>query len=62
MIRTNLSTRPFYNEGAVHLWLIVTLVVVAAATVFNASRLVQYSRSDTELAAQDEEWRKKSPG
>ena len=52
MIRTNLSTRPFYNEGAVQLWLIVTAIMVAAATIFNASRLIQYSRSDTELAAQ----------
>jgi Tfp pilus assembly protein PilN len=52
MIRANLSTRPFYNEGAVQVWLFVTLVVVVLATVFNASRLVQYSRSDTELAAQ----------
>src|SRR4029077_15985157 len=33
-------------------WLVVTAIVVAVATVFNASRLIQYSRSDTELAAQ----------
>ena len=52
MIRTNLSTRPFYNEGAVRVWLLVTLIIVAAATIFNATRLIQYSRSDTELAAQ----------
>jgi Tfp pilus assembly protein PilN len=57
MIRTNLSTRPFYNERAVRLWLLVCLLVVAAATVFNTSRVLQYSRSDTELgtsASQDE--------
>jgi type IV pilus assembly protein PilN len=52
VIRTNLSTRPFYNEGAVRLWVIVTALVVAAATAFNISRLIQYSRSDTELATQ----------
>ena len=52
MIRTNLSTRPFYNEGAVGLWLLIAAIVVAAATVFNVSRLIQYSRSDTELATQ----------
>jgi hypothetical protein len=52
VIRANLSTRPFYNEGAVRVWLIVTLIIVAAATIFNATRLIQYSRSDTELAAQ----------
>lgn len=52
MIRTNLATRPFYNEGAVRLWLFALALVVAAATVFNVTRLLQYSRSDTELATQ----------
>ncbi len=52
MIRTNLSTRPFYNEGAVRLWLITLAVAVAVATIFNVTRLLQYSRSDTELATQ----------
>lgn len=50
MIRTNLSTRPFYNERAVHVWLLVVALVAAAATAFNVTRLLQYSRSDTELA------------
>ena len=52
MIQTNLSTRPFYNEGAVRLWLLLVAIIVAAATVFNVTRLIQYSRSDTELATQ----------
>ena len=52
MIRTNLSTRPFYNERLVHIWLIVLAVAVAAATAFNASRVLRYSRSDTRLATQ----------
>ena len=52
MIRTNLSTRPFYNERAVHLWLLAILLAVAAATAFNVSRVIRYSRSDTELAMQ----------
>lgn len=52
MIRTNLSTRPFYNERAVHVWLIALAVVVAAATAFNVSRVIRYSRSDTRLATQ----------
>ncbi len=50
MIRTNLSTRPFYNERAVHLWLLLAALAVAAATIFNVSRVIGYSRSDTELA------------
>jgi Tfp pilus assembly protein PilN len=52
VIRTNLSTRPFYNERIVHLWLIAIAVVVVAATAFNASRVLRYSRSDTRLATQ----------
>jgi Tfp pilus assembly protein PilN len=52
VIRTNLSTRPFYNERAVHAWLIVIALAVAAATAFNVSRVVRYSRSDTQLAMQ----------
>ena len=58
MIRTNLSTRPFYNERAVHFWLFVVAAVVVLATGFNMTRVLRYSRSDTTLtekAAKDEE-------
>ena len=51
MIRTNLSTRPFYNERAVHALAAHRLAVVAA-TAFNVSRVIRYSRSDTQLATQ----------
>jgi Tfp pilus assembly protein PilN len=52
VIRTNLSTRPFYNERAVHAWLLALAVLVLVATVFNVSRVIRYSRSDTQLATQ----------
>jgi Tfp pilus assembly protein PilN len=52
MIRANLSTRPFYNERLVRVWLLVAAVAVLAATAFNASRVLRYSRSDTRLATQ----------
>ena len=52
MIRTNLATRPFYNERAVRMWLLVVALVAAAATAFNVSRVLRYSRSDTQLATQ----------
>ena len=52
MLRTNLSTRPFYNERAVHVWLAVIALVVVAATAFNVSRVIRYSQSDTRLATQ----------
>jgi len=49
MLRTNLSTRPFYNERAVLLTLAAVALVVAALTVFNVVRLVQLSRDDRAL-------------
>jgi Tfp pilus assembly protein PilN len=52
MIGANLSTRPFYNERAVRVWIGVLALVVAAVTLFNVSRVLLYSRSDTELKAQ----------
>jgi Tfp pilus assembly protein PilN len=50
VIRTNLSTRPFYKEGVVHSWLLAVTLVVIAATAFNISRVIKYSQTDTELA------------
>ena len=52
MIRTNLATRPFYNERAVHVWLLGAAILVVAATLFNGWRILHYSGSNTELAAQ----------
>jgi len=52
MIRTNLSTRPFYNERLVRLFLLGLLVLVLAATAFNVTRVLRYSRSDTQLSEQ----------
>jgi len=52
VIRTNLSTRPFYNDRAVRLWLTILAIVAVAATMFNGSRVLRYSRSDTALATQ----------
>lgn len=52
MIRTNLSTRPFYNERAVHTWLLLAAGVVAVMTTFNVTRVLRYSRSDTRLAGE----------
>ena len=52
MIRTNLSTRPFYNQRAVRAWLLAGTVAVLAATAFNVSSVLRYSRSDTQLAGE----------
>jgi hypothetical protein len=52
VIRTNLSTRPFYNERAVHAWAAIAALAIVAATAFNVTRVLQYSRSDTRLAGE----------
>jgi len=50
VIRANLSTRPFYNERAVNLWLAVIALAAALATAFNGNRVLHYAHSDTQLA------------
>jgi Tfp pilus assembly protein PilN len=52
MIRTNLATRPFYDERAVHTWVLIGALLVGAATVFNVGRVLKYSRNDTQLAGE----------
>jgi len=51
MLRTNLATRPFYNERLVH-WLIgVAAVLVLAFTAFNVSEYLRLSGRQGGLAA-----------
>ena len=49
MLRTNLSTRPFYNERAVRVLLGVVGLLVLALTAFNVWRIVTLSRQNTEI-------------
>jgi Tfp pilus assembly protein PilN len=51
MLRTNLSTRPFYNERAVHAIAAVVALVVLAITAWQVVRVVRLSRYKTELNA-----------
>jgi Tfp pilus assembly protein PilN len=51
MLRTNLSTRPFYNERAIHLLLALAAIMVALVTLVNVVKVVQLSRQNTELAS-----------
>jgi Tfp pilus assembly protein PilN len=50
MLRTNLSTRPFYNERAVHAVAAVVAFLVLAVTVWQVVRVVRLSRYKTELS------------
>jgi hypothetical protein len=52
MLRTNLATRPFYNERFVHVLLGVAFALVAALTVFNVTRLAGLSSKQSALAAE----------
>jgi Tfp pilus assembly protein PilN len=51
MLRTNLSTRPFYNERLVHLVLGVVAGLILAVTVVNLVQLIRLSRQNTVLSA-----------
>ena len=51
MLRANLSTRPFYNERAVQLVLLLAGLIVIALTVFNVTRIVSLSKQNTQLSS-----------
>ena len=51
MLRTNLSTRPFYNERAVQLVLGLLVVLVGVVTGFNILELVRLTASQRTLGA-----------
>jgi hypothetical protein len=49
VLKTNLSTRPFYNERAVHAIAAAIAVIVVAVAAWQAVRIVNLSRYKTEL-------------
>ena len=51
MLKTNLATRPFYNERAIHVLVAAAAAIVLLITVLNVSRVVTLSRHSTELSA-----------
>ena len=51
MLRTNLSTRPFYNERAIHVAVGIAAVLITALTIWNVVRVLDLSRQNTELAS-----------
>lgn len=50
MLRTNLSTRPFYNDRAIHFAIGVAAVLLAALTIWNVISVVSLSKQNTELS------------
>jgi hypothetical protein len=51
VLRTNLSTRPFYNERGIHIAIGIAAILISALTVWNIVRIVTLSRQNTELAS-----------
>jgi Tfp pilus assembly protein PilN len=51
VLRTNLSTRPFYNERAVHAVAALLALVLLALTAWQITRVVRLSREKTDLNA-----------
>jgi Tfp pilus assembly protein PilN len=51
VLQGNLSTRPFYNERAVQLLLLLAGVLVFALTLFNVTRIVSLSQQNTQLSS-----------
>jgi hypothetical protein len=51
MLRTNLSTRPFYNVRAVHATLALLALVVLAITLFNVVETLRLSARQSSLGA-----------
>ena len=49
MLRTNLSTRPFYNERGVHMLLALIGLLVLALTLFNLFEVVVLTKKQSEL-------------
>lgn len=50
MLRTNLSTRPFYNDRAIHFGIGVAAVLIAVLTIWNVISVVSLSKQNTELS------------
>ena len=51
MLRTNLSTRPFYNERAVHAVIGIAAFIVAVLTAITLFQMIKLSRQNTELSS-----------
>ena len=49
MLRTNLSTRPFYNERGVHLLLGIATMILVILTAYNVFEIFVLTREQSEL-------------
>jgi hypothetical protein len=49
MLRTNLASKPFYNDRGIRLGIVAGIVIVAALTTFNALQILSLNRRSGEL-------------
>lgn len=54
MLRTNLSSRPFYNDRIVRVGIAAAVVVIAALTAFNVAQILSLDSRNREFAARAE--------
>ena len=54
MLRTNLSTRPFYNDRPIRVGIVVAVIVIAALTAFNATQVMTLNQKNAELGSRAE--------
>lgn len=54
MLRTNLSTRPFYNDRAIRTGIGIGVVLVAALTAFNVGQILTLNQRNGEVVARAE--------
>ena len=50
MLRSNLATRPFYNERATHVVLGLAGAIILLITILNVTRIITLSQHNTELS------------
>jgi hypothetical protein len=50
VLRTNLSTRPFYNDRAVRVGIAIAVLLVAALTTFNALQVLSLNARNSEMS------------
>lgn len=55
MLRTNLATRPFYNDRIVRIGIAVAVLLVAALTAFNGLQALSLNQRNTEMSARAEQ-------
>ena len=60
MLRTNLATRPFYNDRAVRTAILLIALVAALFTAYNVIRIIALSSSESTLGANEESARREA--